>query len=46
MTQINLANAYLNRIRGEKAENLEKAITFSEKALTFTPAMPFQKTGQ
>ncbi|MDJ1185707.1 tetratricopeptide repeat protein [Roseofilum sp. BLCC_M143] len=26
MTQNNLANAYNNRIRGERAENIEKAI--------------------
>ncbi|WP_053221585.1 CHAT domain-containing protein [Limnoraphis robusta] len=28
-----MANAYLNRIRGEKAENLETAIAFYQKAL-------------
>ena len=33
MTQNNLANAYSNRIRGEKAENLEMAITAYHEAL-------------
>ena len=33
MTQNNLAIAYRNRIRGEKADNLERAITAYEKAL-------------
>jgi CHAT domain-containing protein len=33
MTQNNLANAYGDRIRGERAENLERAIEFYEAAL-------------
>ena len=33
MTQNNLANAYRNRIRGERAENLESAIACSQEAL-------------
>jgi tetratricopeptide (TPR) repeat protein len=33
MTQNNLANAYCDRIRGERAENLEQAITAYELAL-------------
>ena len=33
MIQQNLATAYSDRIRGDKAENLEKAITFCQKAL-------------
>ncbi len=33
MTQNNLANAYRNRIREDKAENIEKAIAFYEAAL-------------
>ncbi len=34
MTQNNLANAYQQRIRGERADNLERAIAHSEQALT------------
>ena len=34
MTQNNLANAYSNRIRGEKAENIELAIKSYTAALT------------
>jgi predicted LPLAT superfamily acyltransferase len=34
MTQNNLGNAYKNRIRGERAENLERAIAAYEAALT------------
>ncbi|WP_159784189.1 CHAT domain-containing tetratricopeptide repeat protein [Sodalinema gerasimenkoae] len=33
MTQNNLANAYSDRIRGERADNLEQAITAYEQAL-------------
>ncbi len=33
MTQNNLGNAYLNRITGERAENLEQAIAFFQQAL-------------
>ena len=46
MSQNNLANAYLYRIRGEKAENLELAIAAFEAALTiFTPdAFPIEHT--
>jgi hypothetical protein len=33
-TQGNLANAYRNRIRGDPADNLEKAIATFEAALT------------
>ena len=33
MTQNNLAIAYRNRIRGEKADNLERAITAYQEAL-------------
>jgi CHAT domain-containing protein len=33
MTQNNLANAYSDRIRGDKAENLEKAISYYQEAL-------------
>ncbi len=33
MTQNNLANAYYSRIRGERAENLERAIAYYELAL-------------
>ena len=32
MTQNNLANAYKDRIKGERAENIEKAIAFYEAA--------------
>src|SRR4028118_119715 len=32
-TQTNLANAYNHRIKGERSENIEKAIAFSEAAL-------------
>ncbi|MEZ2276653.1 MAG: CHAT domain-containing protein, partial [Microcoleus sp.] len=34
MTQNNLANAYLYRINGSRADNLERAIAFYEAALT------------
>ena len=34
MAQDNLANAYCNRIRGDKAENLEQAIALYTEALT------------
>jgi predicted LPLAT superfamily acyltransferase len=33
MTQNNLANAYFNRIRGEKPKNIEMAIEFYNAAL-------------
>jgi hypothetical protein len=33
-TQNNLANAYTDRIRGERADNLERAIALYEAALT------------
>ncbi len=33
MTQNNLANAYSNRIKGERAENLEQAIACYKAAL-------------
>jgi hypothetical protein len=46
MTQNNLANAYSNRIRGEKAENIEMAIASYTAALTVSPAMPFPNIGQ
>ncbi|WP_445307252.1 CHAT domain-containing protein [Microcoleus vaginatus] len=41
-TQTNLANAYNHRIKGERGENIEKAIAFSEAALeVYTrPAFP------
>jgi hypothetical protein len=46
MTQNNLANAYRNRIKGERGENIEKAIAFYEAALKFTPALLSRKIGR
>jgi CHAT domain-containing protein/TPR repeat protein len=35
MVQINLGNAYLNRVLGKESENLEKAISYFKDALQF-----------
>jgi hypothetical protein len=47
MTQNNLAIAYSDRIKGERGENIEKAIAFYEAALVkFVPAMLSRKIGR
>ena len=46
MTQNNLANAYEGRIRGERAENLERAIEHYEQALMVYTRRPSRSSGQ
>jgi hypothetical protein len=46
MAQNNLANAYLDRIRGERAENIEEAIACCQAALEVYNATYFPKNGR
>jgi len=44
-TQINLANAYLDRIEGSRAANLEQAIQHYQQALEVRTRKDFRWTG-
>ena len=45
MTQNNLGNAYCDRIRGERAENLEQAIAAYQQALEVYTRQAFPADG-
>ncbi len=45
MTQNNLANAYNDRIRGDRADNIEKAIEHYRQAIRSTRKKDFPENG-